>query len=123
MNIGIEDFFLGMHAENHEDSASGWRKWLQFEDPKKGVTKAVIYSKKYDGFPVEFMRSCVTFPGISLDIFDSFMRQRLDGKSPVEGKKFDIIEKDADGRPSLIYIKTELNRFVADRDTIISIQR
>lgn len=114
-----------MHAENHNDVMTGWRKRLHFDNAKKGVTKAAVHSKKIDGFPVEFTRSSVTFPGISLDIFDSYMRQMDQIYKNKGGKdtQFKTIDTDVDGRPTLCYFKFKMNMFIADRDGCFSMKR
>ena len=115
---GSKEFWFSLHAENHDDKSSGWKLRLKFSTPNKGIIDSVVHSKKYEGFAVDISRSAATFPGISMENFDSYMMNidKLYEKKGGNGTTFNIVERDADNYPSMCYFSFKMPMFMTDRD-------
>ena len=44
-DVGSEQFFWALHNEDFNDTATGWKRRLQFSTPKKGIINGTVYSK------------------------------------------------------------------------------
>lgn len=114
----MEGFFWAMNSEDPDDSSTGWRKRLTFDNASKGVLDAVIHSKKVDGFKVEITRCSCVFPGISMETFDKYIMdmEELYKRRNGKGLTFDVLERSVDGFPHILYYNLPMPLFMTDRD-------
>ena len=71
--LADEKFCAGLYNEDPQDNATGWTKKTSIKDDAKGID-VTVYSKKCDGYPINWTRSVCKFKGVSVAAMDSLMK-------------------------------------------------
>ena len=62
-----DDYYWKISKEDLNDPVNGWR--VRMDLPPQNNMEGKVYSKKVDGFPVEWIHSDVIYKGVSMDIW------------------------------------------------------
>jgi len=113
-----DDYYWKISTEDLNDPANGWR--VRMELPLQNNMEGKVYSKKVDGFPVEWIHSDVIYKGVSMEVWlktVSDMERMFKGHDQ-HTQPIEVMSRHTDGMPHEVYNRLSMGMFMSERDNL-----
>ena len=116
INNQDESFYWDLRKEDPRDPSTGWK--LKKEWPEKDGVKVIQFEKKKQDTKMNMMYSESIYRGVKPATFIDFIRNmEKDPEIIKHHKKFEVLERDENGYPQLIYTLNKMP-MMTDREGI-----
>ena len=119
MDHNPQEFFWQLH----NSSPDSWKKHTDFDNAPSGAVGS-LYKKKIDGFPIEFIKTIVTFKNQTIKNYDIVCYHQTNHYKKKLDKCVDLIVVEREGNwPTILYSCFKMPMLITDRESVLKSSR